>query len=207
MPQIYFENLKSFCNAEIFFWHIKEGCNELSEYIADNGTLLSEAKRRFKSESRQREWLATRALLHSTQYKGETILYNDNGKPYLAGNNRHISISHTNEYVAIAVSDYPIGIDIERADRNAYAVAKSFLTAQEINILTQENNPSKEALCLWSAKEAAFKLASENIAILKEIGITKNADSYTVTYPDNSTAKCDCLILDDIVLAVATRRY
>ena len=79
MPQIYFENLKSFCNAEIFFWHIKEGCNELSEYIADNGTLLSEAKRRFKSESRQREWLATRALLHSTQYKGETILYNDNG--------------------------------------------------------------------------------------------------------------------------------
>ena len=124
MPQIYFENLKSFCNAEIFFWHIKEGCNELSEYIADNGTLLSEAKRRFKSESRQREWLATRALLHSTQYKGETILYNDNGKPYLAGNNRHISISHTNEYVAIAVSDYPIGIDIERADRNAHAVAK-----------------------------------------------------------------------------------
>jgi phosphopantetheine--protein transferase-like protein len=109
--------------------------------------------------------------------------------------------------VAIAVSDYPIGIDIERTDRNAYAVAKSFLTAQEIDILTQENNPSKEALCLWSAKEAAFKLASENIAILKEIGITKNADSYTVTYPDNSTAKCDCLILDDIILSVATRRY
>jgi phosphopantetheine--protein transferase-like protein len=175
--------------------------------MADNGILLNEATRRFKSESRQRQWLATRALLRATQYKGETILYHENGKPYFAGNNRHISISHTNEYVAIAVSDYPIGIDIERTDRNAYAVAKSFLTEQEIDILTQENNPSKEALYLWSAKEAAFKLASENIAILKEIGITKNADSYTVTYPDNSTAKCDCLILDDIVLSVATGRY
>jgi phosphopantetheinyl transferase len=207
MPQIYFENLKSFCNAEIFFWHIKEGCNELSEYIADNGTLLSEAKRRFKSESRQREWLATRALLHSTQYKGETILYNDNGKPCLAGNNRHISISHTNEYVAIAVSDYPIGIDIERTDRNAYAVAKSFLTEQEIDILTQENNPSKQALCLWSAKEAAFKLASENIAILKEIGITKNADNYIVAYPDGTTAVCDVCLLEDIVVACCRECY
>ena len=60
---------------------------------------------------------------------------------------------------------------------------------------------------MWSAKEAAFKLASENITVLKEIGITKNADSYTVTYPDNSTAECYSQIEDDIVLSVATRRY
>ena len=207
MPQIYFENLKSFCNAEIFFWHIKEECHELSELMADNGILLNEATRRFKSESRQREWLATRALLRATQHKGEEILYHENGKPYFANSHKHISISHTNEYVALAVSDYPVGIDIERTCRNAYAVAKSFLTAQEIETLDKENNPHKEALCLWSAKEAAFKLASENITVLKEIGITKNADSYTVTYPDNSTAECYSQIEDDIVLSVATRRY
>ena len=192
--------------AEIAVWQVTETEEELMNITSVPTDELEEIQL-FRNESQRRQKLAVRALINEVFEEKMYLNHHDNGKPYFAGNNRHISISHTNEYVAIAVSDYPIGIDIERADRNAYAVAKSFLTAQEIKVLAKESNPSKEALCLWSAKEAAFKLASENITILKEIGITKNADSYIVTYPDNSTAKCDCLILDDIVLSVATRRY
>lgn len=203
MPQIYFEKLKSFCNAEIFFWHIKENSNELSNVIADNGILLACAEEKFKSESRRREWLAVRALLHSTQYKGDTILYHDNGKPYFAGSNKHISISHTNEYVAIAISDYPIGIDIETISRNALAVVKAFLKPREIELLSDSENPGNEALCLWSAKEAAFKLASERVSVLKEIGITRNANNYIATYPDDTTVKCNVFIIDDFILSVA----
>ena len=65
MPQIYFEKLKSFCNAEIFFWHIKENSNELSNVIADNGILLACAEEKFKSESR-RPWLP---LVHPVSSK------------------------------------------------------------------------------------------------------------------------------------------
>ena len=201
MPQIYFEKLKSFCNAEIFFWHIKENCNELSNLIADNGMLLAEAEKMFKSEGRQCEWLAVRALLQNTPYKGFGIEYHDNGKPYFANSSKHISISHTQEYVALAVSESPIGIDIESTNRNALSVAKAFLQPHEVESLAGCGNTAHEALCLWSAKEAAFKLASERVSVLKEIGITKNANDYTVVYPDGTTAVCYVCVLEGIVIS------
>ena len=49
MPQIQFNKDRTFDDAEIYFWHIAESCNELSELIADNGALLAEAQKRFKS--------------------------------------------------------------------------------------------------------------------------------------------------------------
>ena len=203
MPQIYFEKLKSFCNAEVFFWHIKESCEELSVMLADNGALLAEAQGRFKSVSRQREWLAVRLLLQYTPYKGDNILYQSNGKPFFAKCRKHISISHTKGYVAIAVSDSPIGVDIESTKRNASAVTESFLQPQELDALSARGSSCDEALLLWSAKEAAFKLASDKVTVLKEIGITKNANDYTITYPDGTTAKCDVFLFDDFVLSVA----
>ena len=201
MPQIYFEKLKSFGNAEFFFWNIKENCNELSELIADHGVLLAESIRRFKSTIRQKEWLAVRVLLQQTPYKNINIIYNGNGKPYLADSSKYISISHTREYVAIAVSDQPIGVDVEIISRNAFAVAESFLKPREMECLYKEDNPTEEALFLWCVKEAAFKLASEKVSVLKEIGITKNANDYLVTYPDATVAKCSVCKLDDLILS------
>ena len=207
MPQIYLEKVKSFCNAEIFFWHIEESCKELSELIADNGISLAEAQERFKSCSRQREWLATRALLRHTPYKEKKIIYGNNGKPCFANSNKHISISHTSRYVTIAVADYPIGIDIEWANRNALSVSKSFLQPQETEILSQSDSPTQEALILWSAKESAFKLAADKVAILKEIQTTKNEVGYTVTYPDGTTAICYIQIVEDIILSIAMSNH
>ena len=203
MPQIYFEKVKSFCNADIFFWHIKESCEDLSVILADDGLLLAKAQQRFKSVSRQCEWLAVRALLQQTPYKNEKILYQSNGKPFFAKCGKHISISHSRCFVAVAVSESPIGIDIESLDRNALAVASSFLQPHEMEILSVGSNSANEALLMWSAKEAAFKLASDKVSVLKEIGITKNANNYTIIYPDGVTAKCNVSIFDDFVLAVA----
>ena len=207
MPRLFYENIVASRNAEIFFWHIAENCKELSELIADNGLSLAEAEKSFKSASRQREWLATRALLQLTPYSREVIRYHSNGKPFFAGNNMHISISHTKDIVAIAISGHPIGIDVETASRNALAVTSSFLKPCEMAELQNVQDQANEAVRLWSAKEAAFKLASEKVAILKEIGITKNANFYTVTYPDCSVAKCNSYTLGDIILSVATFGY
>lgn len=41
------------------------------------------------------------------------VKFNENGKPYLAGNEKYISLSHSLNMVAIAISNKPIGIDIE----------------------------------------------------------------------------------------------
>ena len=207
MPRIDSGNIMPFCDAEIYIWHIEESCDELSSLIADNGLSLAEVRKMSNSSDRQREWLAVRALLKCTPYKDEAILYHSYGKPYLAGGSKHISISHTREYVAIAFSDNPIGLDIENACRNAIGAVRAFLQPNEVEMLSTCDDLTREALFLWSAKEAAFKLASEKVAILKEIGITKNANDYTVTYPDCSVAKCDSYTLGDIILSVATFGY
>ena len=204
MPRVDFGNIIPSCNAEVFFWHIGESCEQLSELIADNGLLLAESERMFKSLSRQREWLAVRALLKSTPYYNANILYHSCGKPYLSGNGKHISISHTQEYVVIAVSDFPIGVDIENINRNALAAVKSYLQPQEAEMLSLSENPTDEALLLWSAKEAVFKLLSPSVTVLKEIGIAKNANLYTVVCPDNSKAICRSYVLGDLVISVAS---
>lgn len=171
--------------------------------LADDGLLLAKAQQRFKSVSRQREWLAVRVLLRHTPYNDNEILYQGNGKPFFAKCGKHISISHSRCFVAVAVSESPIGIDIESSDRNALAVASSFLKPQELEILSVGSNAANEALLMWSAKEAAFKLASDKVSVLKEIGITKNANNYTIIYPDGATAKCNVFVFDDFILSVA----
>lgn len=199
MPQIYIENIKTNCNAKLYFWHITENSDELSELIADNGFMLAEARNRFKSLCRQREWLATRALLRQTPYKEKKILYHDNGQPYLT--DRHISISHTKEYVAIAISEEPIGIDIERKERNAQGVARVILQQHEI-----EETAVDEMLQMWVVKEAAYKFAPEKAMTLTDISTEKDDDGYSITYPDKSTATCRVNMLDDIILACCTKR-
>ena len=180
MPQIYFENIKRNCNADIYFWNIVENCDELSELIADTGMLLSEAKKRFTSNARQRDWLATRALLRQTPHNGKEILYHANGQPYIA--DKHISISHTKDYAAIAVFDTPVGIDIEKIDRKAQTVIKAILQPHE------KVEIPEEALDIWTAKEAAFKMSPQKVSVLKDIFAEKNACGYNITYPDGSTA-------------------
>ncbi|MDE5618885.1 MAG: hypothetical protein K2I79_05305 [Clostridia bacterium] len=54
--------------------------------------------------------------------KGDIVLHEDSGAPYAAdslGARRgyYISISHTCDICVIAVSDAPVGVDIERLDR------------------------------------------------------------------------------------------
>lgn len=196
-------------NAEIFFWKIEESITELSDIIADGGMLLSQAQKRFKSTKRQCEWLATRALLMQTPYKKSQILYHSNGQPYLENSNMHISISHTAEFVAVAIADTPIGIDIEMKNRNAIAVADAFLQPHEAETLQGNTDRDKEALRMWTAKEAAFKLYPDRSLVLKDITASLQQNSgntslYTITYKDGTTATCHTTEHNSFILSVCT---
>lgn len=193
-------------NTELFFWKITETAEELSELTCGGQTLLNEACNRFKSDKRRKEWLATRALLQSTPYSNCIITYNSKGAPQLIGNNKCIGISHTKELVAIAISDTRIGIDIEFGERDALKVAKLFLTEKECETLDNDRN---EALRLWTAKEAAFKLASENATVLKEIetefkGEENGTYIYKIKYPNQKSAICRTYMTNGLFISVSS---
>ena len=79
----------------------------------------------------------------------------ENGKPYLnAYPNFHFNISHSENLVAVAFSDYPIGIDAEKIRVPNFKVAKRFFADNEINYI---GNDSRRFFEIWTKKEAYLK--------------------------------------------------
>ncbi|MDR0804698.1 MAG: 4'-phosphopantetheinyl transferase superfamily protein [Oscillospiraceae bacterium] len=76
------------------------------------------------------------------------------------------SIAHTREYAVLAVSDCPIGIDIEHSERNfrLKTMARCF-TDEEIawcNAASSNRLRIKRCIEIWTRLEARFKLCSAN---------------------------------------------
>ena len=183
--------------AKIYLWQITETPEELSNLLANGDEMLCMTTDRFGSRKRQCEWLATRVLLQHTPYKDAEILYHTNGAPYLSCGDIHISISHTQGYVAIAIADTPIGLDIEHSSRDAMRVIDAYLQPQEVERLWTEDDPTTEALRLWTVKEAAFKLHAGKADVLKEIHTqpsdnsrSKDIHNYIITYYCGTKARC-----------------
>ncbi len=92
------------------------------------------------------------------------ILVTDRGKPYFADGSLHFSISHTKRHVFCALSDTPIGIDAEEADRDIdLRLAEKILSPAE---KTQYDMASRKRLALltfWVLKEAHAKCSGEGL--------------------------------------------
>ncbi len=111
-----------------------------------------------KSEKRQRERASTLFLLHDFLGIKSALHHHTNGCPYLEGISNHISISHTQHEIAIAIhASQKVGVDIENTSRNFARVAQRFLSTKEQNYL---NTQTLQCLS-WCAKETVFKLADE----------------------------------------------
>ncbi len=87
--------------------------------------------------------------------------YTENGKPYLpeaAG--FHFNISHSEEYVMLAVSDTETGCDIEKIAHADMRMAKQILTANEyMHFLdTPESERDRMFFRYWTAKESVMKM-------------------------------------------------
>lgn len=206
MSQIHLESIDKIGNIELFFWKLEENSNELAKIIAGGEMLLNEAKERFKSLQRQCEWLAARALLQQTGHRSHAIMYRPDGAPYLDGSDRYISISHTKGLVALAISQKPIGIDIEASNRNALKGAHIFLSDKEAGYVNIEELDNIEALRIWTAKEASFKLHPEGSATIIDIHLKKtkegfNCNTYDVTFSDGCKAKSCSYEIEGYILS------
>ena len=147
--------------AEIAVWQVTESEDELMNLISIPTDELEEISL-FRSESQRRQKLAVRALLNEVFEEKMYLNHHDNGKPYLENCVTNISITHTDKYVAIIISDYDeLGIDIESLERDFTAVEKKALSEDEIDDLDDEKKNEQLAI-YWCAKEAIFKRMSQN---------------------------------------------
>lgn len=101
---------------------------------------------------------STPYTLHSTP----SFLYNEHGAPYLQ-DGPCFSISHCKQGIAVAVSDLPIGIDIEGLRRVDEALVRKTMNLEEQSQIAMSQNPEVEFIRFWTRKEAYVKMLGTGI--------------------------------------------
>lgn len=148
-------------DIEFAVWKVEETFDRLAEMLDDNSVLVEIEN--VKSSRRRLEIIASRFLLKflcGREY--ETVLHDENGKPYFASGKRMVSISHTGSYVAVALAPYNIGIDIEVITGRAFRLKEHFLSEGEIKAVDR-NDSERDAVLRWSAKESVYKVLGREV--------------------------------------------
>lgn len=109
------------------------------------------------------ELLAEWSRVHQLPINQQPIfLYNDYGAPYIEGG-PHFSISHCKRGIAVAVSENPIGIDIESIRSFKPELMRKTMNEDEQLRITSSAIPEVEFIRFWTQKEALLKLRGTGI--------------------------------------------
>lgn len=84
--------------------------------------------------------------------------YNEYGKPYIAGHpDIHFNLSHCRAGVICALSNRPVGIDIESVREYNDSLARYTMNEQELQLINASEHPDLTFIRLWTMKEAVLK--------------------------------------------------
>ncbi len=109
------------------------------------------------------------------------ILRDDMGKPYLEGNPLHFNVSHSEEYLAIAVSEEPVGVDIQEPKNIKDGMYRKVVQSEETELIGE--NRQQDFLRLWTLKESFVKAEGKGLRIsLKDYYFQKENEKYLVNY-------------------------
>ena len=115
----------------------------------------------FKMESRRWEVYGTKLLFSELISKNELV--SKNGIPFIKDKVKHISLTHTNDLVAMIIAEYECGIDIESQDRDTSKIKHKFLNIRDFNNIDDK----KESLKIWCMKEVLYKVKKEQKILFK----------------------------------------
>lgn len=121
------------------------------------------------SVKQQKYWswvLLERAVFDAVKMTAEEAGVRRGSHGGLTSDRLFLSISHTCSFVAVAVSEKAIGVDIEEfGTHNVDKLASRYFVGGEIPVWLRgcKTDPEEAFLRLWCAKEAAFKSLSESV--------------------------------------------
>jgi 4'-phosphopantetheinyl transferase len=111
---------------------------------------------------------------------------NKYGKPHVVGKSGvHFNISHSGDYVACAVGDTSVGIDVQEHKSGGLDIADRFFSQEEKDVLYKaadsDSDDTKRKLFydMWSLKEAYIKCIGMGLSKpLDEFGIVDRSGKY-----------------------------
>ncbi len=141
------------------------------------GGLLTEREmekaRRFRRESDRHSSIASRGALRALlagytglAAEGIKFTYSDNGKPFIDGRDIAFNVSHSGEWVVLAIGcGRAIGVDIEKIKRSMdiRSVASRYFSAEEQIYVERCKDPSEAFFRIWVRKEAYIKACGSTL--------------------------------------------
>lgn len=91
------------------------------------------------------------------------IVCGEGGKPALSGGGLYFNLSHSGVYAACAVSDCPVGLDIQSEREHKERLAERFFSAQERIFIAGSGNRDYAFTQIWSMKESCVKLLATGL--------------------------------------------
>jgi len=150
-----YKTIKPNNHTTIYVWKIEESFEELHYQLPLNERSKNRIQS-MKSELHQRGFLSVRHLLKEAGYTDTDLFYTENGKPHLK-DGKHISITHSFTFSAIAISDNEVGIDIEK-NRDKIKIIQHKFVNFERGFIHKDDNYIQQLTVIWGAKESLYKI-------------------------------------------------
>lgn len=167
MPVFLTDTINENCSLSI--WKITESYQDLAgmfdplpEDLKKINSIHHPAKRTECIASR----MALKEILKASGIAYKGILYEKNGKPYLAGSPEHISFSHSGEYAcALLHKTKNVAVDLEIIRKKLTVVCPRIMNNSE---LSDAGNDLCKLAVYWTCKEVVYKFHAERKLSFKE---------------------------------------
>lgn len=132
-------------------------------------------------------WKLLQSALKELGFNADEIEFfkSENGK--WSSNKFHFSMSHSHNLIAVAISDCPVGIDVEMIKPIDERLALKILNYEELSKFSTlcEKEKSKYLILKWTEKESIFKSLNQSVCRYK--ALSKNDKTLT----SQSVATCN----------------
>ncbi|MCO5260245.1 MAG: 4'-phosphopantetheinyl transferase superfamily protein [Crocinitomicaceae bacterium] len=158
---------------------------------------------RLRNEEKKRDIEKEEALVSVAQLGFESpINYKKTGQPYLENfPDLHLSISHSKGWIAVYISDKPIGIDIEFENPRIMYGVTYYINKDEEQFI----DTIQDLHIVWGAKEAFYKWKEGKIADSKNditiTNINRETNQVSVQF-ENETYLFDFLQEGEITIVL-----
>lgn len=150
-------------------------CIDIEASLGKVSPARREKTLRLSKDDDKRRSLGAEMLLIKAAGRDDYVL-SKNEKPYFPDNEVFFSLAHCGDYAVCAVSDVPVGVDIELPRAGGSRLAKRFFRHDEAALVYAADDPDREFCRLWTLKESYIKCADLRLGDIRSFSVVSGAE-------------------------------
>lgn len=150
-------------------------CIDIEAFLSKVSPARREKTLRLSKDDDKRRSLGVELLLKKVTGRDDYVL-SKNEKPYFPDNEVFFSLAHCGDYAVCAVSDVPVGVDIELPRVGGARLAKRFFQPDEAALVYAADDPDREFCRLWTLKESYIKYADLRLGNVRSFSVVSGAE-------------------------------